>query len=349
MPAPSEKAPAAVTPAPSGWRVVYFLRKVPWVREEPIAAFCIEDGDLGYPMVLDRYRSFVVKVDEKSEYAIAAPGEAAERFVDEAKESARQHRAWLRATRDKRKQEREAEQVLREFAARKAAFEASGRQIPSGHPARSVLGRLSWGLRRDEDDAAAVGLVWFLVDHCEFASGEEVVRTAFEKRLGEFLGAYDLEMPAPALIAKLMGKVKGVEPVRSKGKIDGWTGLKFRRTPPAEACVPDPDDYNHREAAAGVFIAHCIRRNLGGAGPGASPHRMLVVYRAWCIGYRLRPWSFKELARALRPWVSQARKKNADGERPFEGVYLQLPEPGQRVLGRPARGGMSGSGLRGDE
>lgn len=162
---PTTPLPAALGALP-GWRVVHFLRKPPWVREEPIAAFLVDGDGLGHPMVRDKYRSFVVPLNTKDEFVIAAPGEPAETFVEDARQRAREHRQWLRETREKRKTEREIQQLRWELYRRARDFEASGRVVPRGHPAEALFSAFSLLHRGTEEAASRIALAWFLVEHC---------------------------------------------------------------------------------------------------------------------------------------------------------------------------------------
>lgn len=332
---PEKPAPVAA-PAAAGWRVVYFLRKPPWVREEPIATFVMDGEHLAFPMVRGKHRTFVVRVDKDEEHVIAAPGEPAEAFVEEAKESARQHRAWLDSTREERKREREIEKLVAEMKRRAEEFEATGRTIPPDHPARGVHDGGSLILRLSSDDhATPLALTWFLVEHCEFAPTLEVVRSAFEQRFGAFLDAYQLPRPDSAALLRHMHRVEKIESFRAKGKVDGWRGFGFVKSPPREAYLPETDEYDAEAAISRVFIAHCVRKAHDWQKDGVPQHRMVSMFRAWCIGYRVKPLGPRELARLLSPNVSLGKKSGAEGERVYEGVQVRPPKPGDRVLRPP--------------
>jgi hypothetical protein len=74
-----------------------------------------------------------------------------------------------------------------------------------------------------------------------------------------------------------------------------------------------------------VTKAHAWQRE------GIPQTRMLATFRAWCMSYRVRPLQ----ARALSPVVLLSRRTGAESERVYEGVDVNMPNVGQRVL-RPA-------------
>jgi hypothetical protein len=327
----------AVAVAGLGWRVVYLLRKAPWVREVPVAAFAMENDLIAYPMVLDTYRTCVVRVRESAEYAIAAPGEPAAQFVDEAKERARAHRKWLRDTREQRMEEKRLQELVREMRRQQSEFEATSRLVPARHPAAALCERHRFVAWDAEQEAARLALVWFLVEHCDVRAGTEVSRAEFSRRFESFHGAYGLGGPTQAKLLAYLRQLRGVETLKYKGRVDGWSGLGLRDTVPDEACRPTDAEpvVETVRAAVGVFKEHCLRR--APSGTGGVPHsRMLIGFRAWCIGYRFRPLGSRDLIQALRGPLKLG-KKDASGERVWEGVYLSMPQPGQRVLGRRPR------------
>ncbi len=337
--------PMAIGVAGPGWRVVYLLRKPPWVREEPIAAFQMEGAFFAYPMVRPEGHGFIQRVDKDEDYEIAAPGQPAEAFVEEAKLSARQHRAWLVATREKRKEEREARQAVWEDRRKAEQYEATGRPFPADHPAAPLLEEGRFASRVTDDEAARIGLAWFLAEHTSFSADAEVARDAFEKRLGSFLDLYEIKRPDAAMLPRLMQRVKRIETFKYRGKVDGWRGLSLRDDGPEEARPLDPDDPEARSVAATVFRAHCMAKAEEWQTLGVPQSSMLAAFRVWCIGFRLKPWLPRDVYSHLMPWARLPRTADSrTGERHFEGVVVQLPKPGQSVL-RPGQGrGRRGAG-----
>ena len=330
--------PVPVGTAAAGWRVIYFLRKDPWVREEPVAAFHMDNPYLAYPMVREAGQRFIQKVDTEDDYALAAPGEPAEAFIEEAKESARQHRAWLAVTREKRKEERETQKRAWEYRRQMEEYEATGRSIPADHPARPLLEGRSLLSRAREEDAPSYALAWFLAWHAAFSTDGEVARSKFEDRFGSFLTAYELPRPDSATLLRLMQRVKHIETFKYKGKVDGWKGLCLRDDAAEEARPLDPDTPEARSVAAAVFRAHCIAKAQSWQTWGVPQSGMLTAFRVWCIGYRLQPWPAREILPHVRPWAQLSKTPDArTGERQFEGVVVSLPKPGERTL-RPGRG-----------
>lgn len=284
----------AVAPAADGWRVIYFLRKAPWVREEPVGAFRVGEH-FATPMVRENLGTVLVDVDEKrTPYALAAPGEPATAFVEQAREHDREHRKWLAATRETRAQEKRIEKLRWDFRRECAEFEKSGRAIAGEHPARKVFDGFGL-LRHLEKEAPIVGLAWFLAEHCAVGEGHEVALSAFRERLTAFLGAYDLPVPDAGTLSRAMSRTD-LEPLKYKGKNDGWTGLSIRSDEPEEACLPaeGTDAFHFRNVASSVFLAHCVRRSDHGG--HTTQTEMLLAFRAWCIRYRIRPWAPRELA-----------------------------------------------------
>jgi hypothetical protein len=322
-------------PAAWGWRVIYFLHRPPWVREEPIAAFYAEEHG-AYPMVRGSFETLVVKVDRKTPYIIAAPGEPAESFVERAKEHERQHRRWLTKTREKRKEERRFQAIVREQNQRELLFERSGRTVAPGHPARGLF-RHRFCISDAEFGLAAshIALAWFVAEHCVFGQEYEVSATVFRQRLVEFIDAYELPHLEPGAVTRAL-RLNGVESLKVKGKVEGWKGLALRTDPPLEACLPaeGEDTFRFRLTASSVFASHCIQRTRGHDRGTVSQQTMLMVFRTWCIRYRLKPWTSKELARELKIYAPLTPTRGPLADRTYQQVHVRFPTPDQSGLDR---------------
>ncbi len=144
--------------------------------------------------------------------------------------------------------------------------------------------------------------------------------------LGSFLAAYDLPMLKGGFLSRAM-RSAGFEPLKYRGKIDGWTGIALQESVPAEAVEArqGEDAFRQRSVIGGVFTAHCLRKaRFEGA---ATQTRMLTAFRCWCIRFRLKPLSAKELARELRIQAPLSRSAGRSGEREYEGVSVTMPRP----------------------
>lgn len=330
-----EGATTVAAVAAEGWRVVHLLRKAPWIRAEPIAAFQTDGRDSALPLVLDpRDRTRVVKVDGNN-YRIAAPGESAAQFVDDAIEAARQHRAWLRATRDQRREEKRVEQGAWEYRRRCEEFERGGRVLSQNHPAKAIFNStwLVFGEEAMTKAATRIGLGWFLAEHCVFRPSAEIALSVLRQRLDELLRAYDLPRFDAASLSRSM-RIEGLEPIRYRGKIDGWKGIELIDTPPDEALPADEPAWKTNGVASTVFAWHCLRREDGAR--DINQATMLAAYRAWCIRFRIRPVDPKELSQLLRTNVSMTRT-GPHADRVYQGVRVRMPEPNQLAFDRRAR------------
>lgn len=136
-------------------------------------------------------------------------------------------------------------------------------------------------------------------------------------------------------------------PAGSRELVAGWAppsglaiagGAQPEATSEAAFRPLEPDNVDTRSVAAMVFRAHCVAKAAEWQTGGVPQSSMLAVFRAWCVGYRLKPWAPRDLYSYLQPWARLPRAADPrTGERNFEGVTVQIAKPGERVL-RPGRG-----------
>lgn len=313
----------------TGWRVIYFLNRSPWVREEPVGAFRVHEHH-ATPMIREKGSTSLVDVDEdRTPYALAHPGEPASAFIEQAKEHVREHKRWLKQTREKRAEEKKIQLARIKFNNDCAEFERAGREIPHNHPAHSIFPKFSWHIDIVKE-AGFVSLAWFLSQHCFVDQNQEVALDPFKERLSAFLASYELPTLGGPLLVRAMGKT-GLESLKHRGKIDGWKGIGLRDVPSDEEASPPEgtDESRYRQIASSVFAAHCIERSRFEGSTSYS--KMLLVFRCWCIRFRVQPFSARDFTQAIRLHAPLSRSAGSSGEREFQGVVVSLPRPDRFV------------------